>query len=124
MIKFRSGDVYLVREPFYLLNVRQCFYRYKLYKIKKISLENTIEVERILITNYTTTNYRDCIYLRDSINIDIDSFLSRIEEKVPKIIWYKIIRRIIIKNKSDIYQCHDEQFKGWGYFCYIKRHGL
>lgn len=105
MIKLKSGDVYLV------LSAEFCLHN--LYKIKNISLEkNAIEAERILITNYTT-NYRDChyVYLRDYTDIDIDQFLSRIKEKVPKIIWYRVIRRNIIKSKSDIYDY--EQFKSW-----------
>ena len=107
MIKFKSGDIYLVREPFYTFNVE-----YRLYKIKKVSLENTIEVEKILITDYHT-NYRDCVYLCNWINatINITVLLSRIKEKVPKIIWYKIIRRHIIKQKTNTYS--REQFKNW-----------
>ena len=106
MIKLKSRDVYLVREPFYALNVE-----YRLYKIKKISSENIIEIEKFTIINYSI-NYRDCLYLCAGKRvIGIDSFLSRIKEKVSKIIWYKIIRRYIIKRKINIY--NHGQFKSW-----------
>ncbi len=107
MIKLKSGDVYLVKDSI-STNLHS---EYSLYKIKKISSENIIEIEKFTIIDYSI-NYRDCIYLCAGKRvIGIDSFLSQIKEKVPKIIWHKIIRRHIIKQKTNTYS--HEQFKNW-----------
>ena len=107
MIKFKSGDVYLVKD----LISTNLHSEYSLYKIKKIFSENIIEIEKIIIIDYSL-NYRDCLYLCVGNRvIGIDSFLSRMKEKISKITWYKIIRRNTIKNRADIY--NNEQFKDW-----------
>lgn len=107
MIKLKSGDIYLVKDSI-SSNLHS---EYSLYKIKKISSENIIEIEKFIIIDYSI-NYRDCIYLCAGKRvIRIDSFLSQIKEKVSKIIWYKIIRRHIIKQKTNTYS--REQFKNW-----------
>lgn len=107
MIKLKFGDVYLVKDSI-STNLHS---EYSLYKIKKISSENIIEIEKFIIIDYSI-NYRDCIYLCAGKRvIYIDNFLSQIKEKVPKIIWHKIIRRHIIKQKTNTYDC--EQFKSW-----------